>query len=68
MGGKWHFDFMSIFGLFMVAVYIFCGIFIIVTPVFDLAKELRVIFGSVIIIYGIYRFVRTYVKLKNPES
>jgi hypothetical protein len=68
MGGKWHFDFMSIFGLFMVVIYIGCGIFVIASPVFALTKEIRIFFGGFMILYGIFRFVRIYFKLKNPES
>lgn len=68
MGKPWKFDFMSIFSLFMVLVYLGMGIFIMVTHTFDYVPlNFRLIFGTVMILYGIFRFVRVYYKIKNPE-
>jgi hypothetical protein len=69
MSSKWHFSPMSIFGLFMVVVYIGAGLFLFITKKYDyLPQEVRVIFGSFLIIYGIFRGVRVYMKIKNSES
>jgi hypothetical protein len=70
--GKWNFNVMNIFGLFMVVVYMALGLYILFAKTFranyNIPSEMRIVFGSLLIIYGIYRFVRIYFKLKNPES
>jgi hypothetical protein len=69
MMGKWNFNVWNIFGLFMVLFYIAAGLYILITHTFDYVKsEVRTIFGIILILYGIFRGARIYVKLKNPES
>lgn len=69
MSRKWNFSPMNIFSLFMVVVYIGLGIFILLTDKFDyVPSAFRTLFAIIMILYGIFRFVRVYFKLKNPES
>lgn len=68
MGTKWNFSVLNIFSLVMVVVYLGSGIFILATDKFNYVRtEIRVVFGSFLIIYGIFRLVRVYFKLKNQE-
>jgi prolipoprotein diacylglyceryltransferase len=57
---------MLYFGLFMVLFYLVIGFLLIFAPVFTyIIKEPRVIFGIFFVLYGIFRFVRLYPKLKS---
>jgi len=57
---------MAVFGVFMVFFYLGVGIFIIFFFNFtSIDKSLRVIFGSVLIFYGLYRAVRAYSKISE---
>jgi hypothetical protein len=68
MNGKWNFNAMNIFGLVMVVIYIAGGLYILFGNYFkNYTSEIRIIFGSFLLIYGIYRFVRVYFKLKKPD-
>jgi hypothetical protein len=69
MSGKWNFNAMNIFSLFMVLVYIGLGIFLLITDKFDyVPSAFRTVFAGILILYGIFRFVRVYFKIKNPEQ
>jgi hypothetical protein len=60
---------MQIFGLAMVAVYIGLGIFLMVSKSFVyIDLNIRIIFGSFFIIYGVYRLVRIFMKLKGKRD
>lgn len=68
MEKRWNFSFMNIFSLFMVVVYIGLGIFFLTTHRLDYIQQMyRVVFAVVMIVYGIFRFVRVYFKIRNPE-
>jgi hypothetical protein len=55
---------MTLFGGLMSFFYAGLGLFIIFSPdLINIDKVLRVIFGSSLIIYGLYRMYRTYVKV-----
>ena len=67
--GKWNFNVWNIFGLLMVVFYIAAGIYFLTTHAFDYVQpQYRTILGIILILYGVFRGARTYVKLKNPES
>jgi cytochrome c biogenesis protein CcdA len=56
----------AIFGIFMVFFYLGLGIFMIFffkNTILD--RSVLVIFGSVLIFYGLYRAFRTYVSIVN---
>ena len=56
----------AIFGIFMVFFYLGVGIFMIFFfKNTTLDRSVLVIFGSVLIFYGIYRAYRTYVSIVN---
>ncbi len=56
----------AIFGAFMVFFYIGIGVYIIFFFNYTtMDKSLRVIFGSVLIFYGLYRAARTYTKISE---
>jgi len=68
MDKRWNFNFMNIFSLFMVVVYIGLGIYILTTHQFDyIPSNYRYVFAAIMILYGIFRFVRVYTKIRNPE-
>lgn len=50
----------------MAAVYVVLGISVIVLPFeFGLQKEIKIAFGSILIIYGLFRAVRAYKQSAN---
>ncbi len=54
----------AIFGVFMVFFYLGIGVYILFFFNYTtMDKSLRVIFGSVLIFYGLYRAARTWTKL-----
>ena len=54
----------AVFSTFMVFIYLGLGIFLIFFPDFSsLDKPLRVIMGSTVIFYALYRAYRAYVKI-----
>ncbi len=57
----------AIFGTFMVFFYFGLGAFIIFHPLLDnyIDKGLRVIFGIPILLYGIYRTLTSYEKIRE---
>jgi threonine/homoserine/homoserine lactone efflux protein len=59
----------AIFGTFMVFFYFALGLFIIFSHYLDdftnLSKALRIVFGIPLIIYGIYRMLDSYEKIKK---
>jgi len=56
----------AIFGLFMVFFYLGLGYILIFSPILDyIDKPLRVIIGIPLIVYGIYRAVTSYEKIKK---
>ncbi len=68
MSGRWNFGVWNIFGLFMVAVYIGLGIYMLITHSFDyVPSTYRVVFAIIMILYGTFRLVRVFNKLRNPE-
>lgn len=68
MGKRWNFSVMNIFSLFMVLVYIGLGIYILITDQFNYIPTMyKVVFSIVMILYGIFRFVRVFFKIRNPE-
>jgi hypothetical protein len=75
MSRKFRFDFMMIFNVFMVLVYVGLGFYCLFYPDFNakfgIPKEyggLNIIFGIFLIVYGVFRFVRVYPKLKNKNK
>ena len=69
MSGKWNLNPMNIFGLVMVALYIAGGLYLLISHAFDyVPSEMRIIFGILLLLYGVYRGARIFFKLKNPES
>lgn len=67
-----HFSFSNImfyFGLVMILFYIGAGLTLIFSSVLqNTPKEYKVIFGIFFVLYGIFRFVRVYPKLKNRNQ
>ncbi|PIP54740.1 MAG: hypothetical protein COX07_03665 [Bacteroidetes bacterium CG23_combo_of_CG06-09_8_20_14_all_32_9] len=60
---------MIYFGLFMVFIYVVVGAMFIFAQVFTyIPREFRVIFGIFFVIYGIFRFVKIYPKLKKNSQ
>jgi hypothetical protein len=58
----------AIFGTFMVFFYFALGFFIIFHPLLDIYmpnKALRIVFGIPLIVYGIYRMLDSYQKIKK---
>ena len=58
----------AVFGTFMVFFYFALGFFIIFHPLLDNYmpnKALRIIFGIPLIVYGIYRMLDSYQKIKK---
>jgi len=58
----------AIFGTFMVFFYFALGLFIIFHPLLDdynLTKPLRIVFGIPLIVYGIYRTLDSYEKIRK---
>ena len=58
----------AIFGTFMVFFYFALGFFIILSPLLDNYmpnKALRIIFGIPLIVYGIYRMLDSYEKIRK---
>jgi cytochrome c biogenesis protein CcdA len=55
----------AIFGTVMVFFYFGLGFFIIFSPLITMDKALKVIFGIPLIIYGMYRTIDSYGKIKN---
>ncbi len=69
MHKKFNFDFMVIFGLIMVVMYIGLGIYLIVSKSFDyIPTTYKSVFAFFFIIYGVFRFVRIYPNLKNKND
>ncbi len=68
MSGKFNFDFMVIFSLIMVLLYIGIGIYLLVAKSFAyIPMQYRSVFAGFFILYGIFRFVRIYPKLTNKK-
>jgi hypothetical protein len=71
MKGRLYDKVMTIFGTMMVFFYLGLGIFLIFSPmldeggVFPMDKALRIIFGSPMILYGIYRAFTSYEKIRE---
>lgn len=71
MAGRPYDKVMTIFGTAMVFFYLGFGFFIIFSPmmdeggIFPMDKALRIIFGSPMILYGIYRAFTSYEKIKE---
>jgi hypothetical protein len=62
-------DIMNIFGLFMALIYVGLGLYLLFTPYFpDIPKTVRMTFCIFFIMYGIFRFVRVYLKYKNDRD
>ena len=58
----------AVFGTFMVFFYFALGSFIIFHPLLDSYmpnKALRIVFGIPLIVYGIYRMLDSYEKIKR---
>jgi hypothetical protein len=61
---KLHAQIMTMFGGLMSFFYGGVGLYIILSPdLINIDKVLRIIFGSSMILYGLYRLYRTYVKI-----
>jgi hypothetical protein len=69
MKGRPNDKVMTIFGTVMVFFYLGLGLFIIFSPmldedgIFPMDKALRIIFGSPLILYGVYRAFASYEKI-----
>lgn len=64
MSKKLKFDFMLLFTVFMVVVYIGVGCYLLFSPSFNyVPRNIKVVFSAFFILYGIFRFVRVYPKL-----
>jgi hypothetical protein len=69
MGNRQNFDFMAIFGLFMVVIYIGVGLYLLLTDTFNyIPMHIKVVFAAFFILYGIFRFVRIYPKIRNKKN
>jgi len=72
MGKKLNFDFMVIFGLLMVIMYVGMGFYFLLYSgfyaKFNIPPEIRIFFGIFLVAYGFFRFVRIYPKLKNKKD
>jgi hypothetical protein len=69
MSGKFNFDFMIIFSLVMVIVYIGVGVYLFVTTKYNyIPTEYKSIFAIFFILYGIFRFVRIYPNLTKRNK
>jgi hypothetical protein len=69
MSGKFNFDFMLIFSLLMVILYVGIGVYLLVTPKYDyIPKEIKGIFAVFFILYGVFRFVRIYPNLTKKNG
>jgi len=75
LSSKYHFGIWTIFGLFMVLVYIGLGFFVMFFPHFNQRfnipaeySGLKFFFGIFLIAYGIIRFMRLLPKLKNNQK
>jgi len=55
----------AIFGATMVFFYLGLGIFIITTPLLNIDKALRIIFGIPLLLYGLFRAFTSYSKIKE---
>lgn len=58
----------AVFGTFMVFFYFALGFFIIFHPLLDVYmpnKALRIVFGIPLIVYGIYRMLDSYEKIRK---
>jgi hypothetical protein len=58
----------AVFGTFMVFFYFALGFFIVFHPLLDSYmpnKALRIVFGIPLIVYGIYRMLDSYEKIKR---
>jgi flagellar biosynthesis protein FliR len=58
----------AIFGTFMVFFYFALGLFIMFHPMLDkfsIDKPLRIVFGIPLIVYGIYRMLDSYEKIRK---
>lgn len=71
MKGRLYDKVMTIFGTIMVFFYLGLGLFMIFSPMLDqggsfpMDKALRIVFGSPLILYGIYRAFASYEKIKE---
>ncbi len=75
MGKKLNFDFMVIFGLLMVIMYVGMGFYFLLYSGFNAKfnippeyNSIRIFFGIFLVAYGFFRFVRIYPKLKNKKD
>ncbi len=58
--------FMLFFGFAVALLFVCFGLYIIFSPEYaSMQKNIRVIFGSFLILYGFYRFTSVYFKAKN---
>jgi Ca2+/Na+ antiporter len=56
---------LAIFGATMVFFYFGLGIFIIISPQLTIEKPIRVIFAVPLLLYGVYRAVISYQKIRE---
>ena len=56
---------LAIFGATMVFFYLGLGIFILVSPILNLDKSLRIIFAVPLLLYGIYRVFTSVSKIRE---
>jgi hypothetical protein len=58
------------FGLFMVVFYLVLGILFIILPGFfpELSREPKLIFGVILVMYGVFRAYRVFKSLKHDNS
>ncbi len=75
LSSKYHFGVWTIFGLFMVLVYIGLGFFVMFFPQFNQRfnipaeySGIKIFFGIFLIAYGIIRFMRLLPKLKSNQK
>lgn len=68
-GNKFLSDFMIVFGFIMVACYIGIGLFLLISNSMKyIDLNMRIIFASFFMVYGLFRLVRLIGKIKENRN
>ncbi len=68
-GGSWFGKFMLYFGIIIASVFIGLGIFLLFTNTFNYwgDKNMRIVLGLFLTMYGLFRFIKVYQNFRHPE-
>jgi ACR3 family arsenite efflux pump ArsB len=68
-GGSWFAKLMLYFGIIIAIVFIGLGIVLVFTNTFNYwgDKNMRIVLGLFLMMYGLFRFVKVYQNFRNPE-